>query len=73
MNSRLRKRFRSLMAFFPSGPMIFPPILVTTLAAGSSPMFLRTKKKNPLSSSTSRMTLGLPWLETPAAVLAPFD
>jgi len=43
------------------------------LTAGSSPMFLRTMKKNPLSSSTSRMTLGLPWLETPAAVLAPFD
>jgi len=40
-------------------------------------MFSRTKKKNPLSNSTSRMTLGLRLLETPAAegplsVLVPF-
>jgi hypothetical protein len=44
-----------------------------TLTAGSSPMFFRTMRKNPLSSSTSRITLGLPLLETPAAVLVPFD
>jgi hypothetical protein len=72
MNSRLRKMARSLITFFPSGPIILPPIFVTTFDAGSSPMFFRTRKKNPLSSSTSRMTLGLSWLGTPA-VVAPFD
>jgi hypothetical protein len=36
-------------------------------------MFLRTRKKKPLSSSTSRMTLGLSCVEGAAAVVAPFD
>jgi hypothetical protein len=66
------------MIFFPSGPIIFPPIFVMTLTAGSPPMFFRTKKKKPLSNSTSRMTLGLAWLEAtvlegPRSVLVPFD
>ena len=73
MNSRLRNRAMSLMTVFPSGPIILPPILVMTLTAASSPMFFRTRKKNPLSYSASRMTRGLAGLETPADVLAPFD
>jgi len=41
-------------------------------------MFFKTMKKNPLSSSTSRITLGVPGLdapvfEDPASVVVPFD
>jgi hypothetical protein len=58
--------------------MIFPPIFVVTLTAGSPPMFFKTRKKNPRSRSTSRMTLGVPWFdgtvsEEPASVAVPFD
>ena len=46
-NSTPLKTFRPLSSVFPSGPIIFPPILVTTFVAGSSPMFFEDEEEEP--------------------------